>query len=142
MPTTVISLDGKSIDEVEAMSGLVYVGRAEPRSKHKCAHVTSVWANRFKPKNYPGLTRAERTAACVEAYRQDLLTKPALLARLPELRGKVLACWCCDWPGHGEPPPPVMPWCWREWPMGWRRTNARSRRRPIMPNALLRYRTP
>jgi hypothetical protein len=39
------------------------------------------------------------TAIC----RQHLLSRPDLLPRLLELGGKVLACWCCDWPGHGEP---------------------------------------
>ncbi|RLS30096.1 MAG: DUF4326 domain-containing protein [Planctomycetota bacterium] len=37
-------------------------------------------------------------AEVVERYREWILTKPELLARLPELRGRVLACWC----GHDE----------------------------------------
>ncbi|HEX5157649.1 MAG TPA: DUF4326 domain-containing protein [Ktedonobacterales bacterium] len=41
------------------------------------------------------------------AYREWLLKTPALLERLPELRGKVLGCWCAPKGGivgnlHGE----------------------------------------
>jgi hypothetical protein len=104
MTTRVVDLHNLTPQQVEAIADLVYVGRAQRFSKKKCARVTSDWASPFKPKDYP--REKNPAAACVEAYRQDLLKKPALLARLPELRGKVLACWCCDWPGHGEPPAP------------------------------------
>jgi hypothetical protein len=33
-------------------------------------------------------------AEVIEKYRQHILNSPALLAAIPELRGKVLACWC------------------------------------------------
>lgn len=38
----------------------------------------------------------------VEAYREWILTKPELLKRLPELKGKILACWCKPLACHGD----------------------------------------
>src|SRR6266576_2808731 len=35
-------------------------------------------------------------------YERWLLGQPALLAALPDLRGKVLACWCAPLPCHGN----------------------------------------
>ena len=38
----------------------------------------------------------------VAMYRNYLLTSPELLAALPELRGKVLGCWCAPKTCHGD----------------------------------------
>lgn len=69
--------------------GVIYVGRAAfgwPRSD---------WANPFVV-GKDG-TREE----VVARYRDYLLTqRPDLLARLPELRGRTLGCWCA--PPGGE----------------------------------------
>jgi hypothetical protein len=35
-------------------------------------------------------------------YRAWLFNQPHLLAALPELRGKVLACWCAPLACHGD----------------------------------------
>ncbi|GHD28126.1 hypothetical protein GCM10010313_68500 [Streptomyces violarus] len=43
-------------------------------------------------------TRAEVMAK----YRAHLLERPDLLALVPELRGKALACWCAPQPCHAE----------------------------------------
>ncbi|MCT9143074.1 DUF4326 domain-containing protein [Streptomyces violarus] len=43
-------------------------------------------------------TRAEVMAK----YRAYLLERPDLLALVPELRGKALACWCAPQPCHAE----------------------------------------
>ena len=57
------------------------------------------WGNPFRmtadtpAKRARVLVVATREAA-VEAYRAWLLGQPALLARVPGLRGKVLGCWC------------------------------------------------
>lgn len=73
-----------------------YIGRAMPRQGFSA----SIWANPFHVQTgYP----PERVVAQYEAY---LLAQPDLLARLPELRGKVLGCWCVtekqpDAPCHG-----------------------------------------
>jgi hypothetical protein len=38
----------------------------------------------------------------VKEYRAYILKKPELLERLPELRGKVLGCWCYPKICHGN----------------------------------------
>jgi hypothetical protein len=38
----------------------------------------------------------------IEKYRDYILTRPNLLASLPELEGKILGCWCSPKPCHGE----------------------------------------
>jgi hypothetical protein len=71
--------------------GAVYVGHGMygklPWSK---------WANRFKP-GRDG-TRAE----VIAKYRAYLLARPDLMAALPELHGKDLACWCVPQACHAE----------------------------------------
>jgi len=49
---------------------------------------TSFWGNPF----HVGVdgTRSE----VIAKYRAMVLSRPDMLARLPELRGKVLGCWC------------------------------------------------
>jgi hypothetical protein len=39
---------------------------------------------------------------CCEKFGVYLEMRPSLLRRLPELRGKVLACWCCPEQCHGD----------------------------------------
>lgn len=46
------------------------------------------WGNPFK------IGRDGTREEVIEQYRAWILNQPALLARLPELRGKVLGCWC------------------------------------------------
>jgi hypothetical protein len=38
----------------------------------------------------------------IEKYRVWINTQPQLLAALPELKGKVLGCWCAPLPCHGD----------------------------------------
>ncbi len=38
----------------------------------------------------------------VTKYRNWLLQQPDLVARLPELQGKTLACWCAPQACHGD----------------------------------------
>ena len=38
----------------------------------------------------------------IDAYAEWLLTQPELVAALPELRGKVLGCWCKPKACHGD----------------------------------------
>ena len=42
-----------------------------------------------------------RTEA-ITKYRDHLLSRPELIAALPELRSKDLACWCATEPCHDE----------------------------------------
>lgn len=38
----------------------------------------------------------------IRKYKEWIETKPELLKALPELRGKVLGCWCKPEPCHGD----------------------------------------
>lgn len=38
----------------------------------------------------------------VDAYAEWIKTQPHLMAALPELRGKVLGCWCAPQRCHGD----------------------------------------
>jgi hypothetical protein len=72
---------------------LVYIGRAMRFQGLKA----SPWANPFKLEE--GVPREE----IMERYRAYLEARPELLERLPELKGKVLACWCKpDLACHGD----------------------------------------
>lgn len=63
----------------------VYIGRP------------SDWGNPFE------IGRDGTRKEVIEKYRQYLLGRPDLLARIrPELRGRVLRCWCDPRPCHGH----------------------------------------
>ena len=70
----------------------VYIGRAVPRSGFKA----SIWGNPFK------LGKDGTREECMAKYRAALLANPDLLSRLPELKGKVLGCWCAPEACHGD----------------------------------------
>lgn len=56
----------------------------------------SRWGNPFK------IGRDGTREEVVAKYEQYLLGRPDLLARLPDLRGKDLACWCHPLACHGD----------------------------------------
>jgi hypothetical protein len=62
----------------------VYIGRP------------SKWGNPFVVRKHG--TREQ----VIERYERWLLGNDALMAALPELRGKVLGCWCAPRACHGE----------------------------------------
>lgn len=62
----------------------VYIGRP------------SIWGNPFV------LGRSGTRQEVVDQYRKWLFTQPALLARIGELRDKVLGCWCAPQACHGD----------------------------------------
>ena len=64
----------------------VYIGRFQfwGAGRHFAA---SIWQNPFSAKRYG----REEALRLFEDYAR---TNPRLMARVPELRGKVLACWC------------------------------------------------
>lgn len=70
----------------------IYIGRAMP----KYGLTASPWANPFRI-GRDG-TR-EEVVAKFEAY---LLRSPGLMEHLPELRGRVLGCWCAPLSCHGD----------------------------------------
>ncbi|KQC35063.1 hypothetical protein UK82_28645 [Frankia sp. ACN1ag] len=59
----------------------------------------TVWGNRHRLR--PGAGDAER-AEVIAAYEHDLAGRPDLLARIPELRGRALGCWCAPRACHGD----------------------------------------
>jgi Domain of unknown function (DUF4326) len=38
----------------------------------------------------------------VQLYREYIMKKPEILAQIPTLRGKILACWCAPALCHGH----------------------------------------
>jgi hypothetical protein len=62
----------------------VYIGRP------------SKWGNPFTIGNDG--TREE----VIKKYREYILSKKSLLLCLPELKGKILGCWCSPKPCHGD----------------------------------------
>jgi hypothetical protein len=56
----------------------------------------SKWGNPFV------LEQEGTRAEVIEKYRQYILSSPELLKCLPELRGKVLGCWCSPKACHGD----------------------------------------
>lgn len=38
----------------------------------------------------------------IAAYREWIVQQPELMARLPELKGKILGCWCHPLACHGD----------------------------------------
>lgn len=41
-------------------------------------------------------------AEVIEKYRQWVVTQSHLMNSLPELKGKILGCWCSPKPCHGD----------------------------------------
>ncbi len=62
----------------------VYIGRP------------SKWGNPFP------LKKEKNREKVIEQYREHLLTRKDLLEAIPELKGKVLGCWCAPKPCHGD----------------------------------------
>jgi uncharacterized protein DUF4326 len=71
----------------------VYIGRRQWRGKN--LFEAPPWANYFSVKKW-GREEA------IRRYEDKLRGTPELLARLPELRGKTLACWCKPQDCHGD----------------------------------------
>lgn len=72
----------------------VYIGRRQPYTEY----TESKWANPYlmdKIKNGKIIKKRDGTAKeVVEKYRKYLLNNEKLMNSLPELRGKILGCWC------------------------------------------------
>lgn len=63
----------------------------------------SIWGNPFSHKDgtkatYKVSTREE----AIDKFRDWIAQQPELLNKLPELKGKVLACWCKPLACHGD----------------------------------------
>lgn len=58
----------------------------------------TIWGN---PHPLRGQSQAERTA-CLLAYVRTMAADEATLARVGDLRGEVLGCWCAPRACHGD----------------------------------------
>ena len=56
----------------------------------------SKWGNPFE------IGKDGDRAEVIQKYREWVATQPNLMAALPELRGKVLGCWCAPKACHGD----------------------------------------
>ncbi len=56
----------------------------------------SIWANPFK------IDKDGTRDQVIQKYREYILNKPDLLAKLPELKGKTLGCWCSPEACHSD----------------------------------------
>lgn len=80
----------------------IYIARGRDRRYPTIAEtlfpeilIDSVWKNPYSTKKF---SREQAMAM----YANDLLRKSDLLERLPELRGKILGCWCHPEACHGD----------------------------------------
>lgn len=79
MTTTVANIrNGEEFD--------IYIGRGGD----------SIWGNPFK------IGRDGDRKEVIAKYRAYVLRRPDLMAKLPELKGKRLGCWCSPKPCHGD----------------------------------------
>lgn len=66
---------------------------------------TTKWGNPFTHV-HGKFTRAQFVVKtrqqAIDAYEAWIQTQPELMAALPELRGKILGCWCDPLPCHGH----------------------------------------
>ncbi|KJE95231.1 hypothetical protein CAOG_05708 [Capsaspora owczarzaki ATCC 30864] len=72
----------------------IYIGRACNQGGWHLP--SSKWANPFS------VSKCGSRKEAVRRFEQYLLSRPDLLAALPELRGKVLGCWCAPELCHGH----------------------------------------
>ena len=91
-PTTVVNLKGHRRDA--SFADVVYVGRAVRRGGWHLE--ASSFANPFRPG--PDGPRDE----VLDRYRSWIANRPDLLARLPDLKGRRLGCWCAPRPCHAD----------------------------------------
>lgn len=84
MTTTVVNVRTDEYD--------LYIGRANGRKRLKA----SPFANPFV------IGRDGDREGVVAKYEDYLRSRPDLMARLPELRGKRLGCWCAPSACHGD----------------------------------------
>jgi hypothetical protein len=87
--TTVVNISNTPDFNPKVNDGDVYIGRYNPKFG------ASIWRNVFKLTDYP-------IKESLRLYKIQILSRPDLLARLPELKGKRLGCWCAPDRCHGD----------------------------------------
>jgi len=64
---------------------------------------TTIWGNPYSHReNTLAIYKVKTRKESIDKYREYILNNPELLEKLPELRGKVLGCWCKPLPCHGD----------------------------------------
>lgn len=91
MTTSVVRIRRQNGEVVQGCD--VYIGRRWTMGGWNLPG--SIWANPFAVKQYG------RERALME-YENYIRTNPELIRRLPELRGKVLGCFCKPEACHGD----------------------------------------
>jgi len=95
---TVIRMWGSLRDGVREPTGeaegALYIGRAMSMAGWRLS--ASKWANPFK------VGRDGTLEEVLTKYRAHVLARPELVAALPELAGRRLACWCRAPPGSNK----------------------------------------
>lgn len=84
MATRVVNLNEEPYD--------LYIGRADAQK----GLLGSIWGNPFM------IGRDGTRDEVLVQYRAWILEQPELLDRLPELKGKILGCWCKPKRCHGD----------------------------------------
>jgi hypothetical protein len=79
--------------------GVVYIGHHQSQGGWDLPE--SKWANPFEI-DKPGRPRDGTREEVLAKYREYVLLAPELVAALPELRGRVLGCWCTPEACHGD----------------------------------------
>jgi hypothetical protein len=97
-PTTVVHLK-RSKEHGVIQDCDVYIGRRINYGGWVLEE--SPWANPFKLPQKPKPT-PEQVQAVLDKYEAYVRAKPKLMARLGELQGKRLGCWCKPKPCHGD----------------------------------------
>lgn len=63
----------------------------------------SCWGNPFSHKdNTWAIFKTKTREEAIERFKEYLLNTPELMNKLPELKGKVLGCWCSPLACHGD----------------------------------------
>ena len=64
---------------------------------------TTIWGNPYScEENTSAIYKVNTRKESIEKYREYILNNKELLERLPELKGKVLGCWCKPSACHGD----------------------------------------
>ncbi len=68
-----------------------------------CVDRTTIWGNPYSHKDGTlAKFKTETRQESIIKFKEYLLDNPELLAKLPELQGKVLGCWCKPKSCHGD----------------------------------------
>jgi hypothetical protein len=97
----VIHLKNGVDDEGSVAEGVVYIGDRMPPSMNPTGKYLprSEWYNPFNKAFRKGEISREEA---IEEYKRYVRKRSELMARLPELEGKTLACWCAGKEGKPE----------------------------------------